>query len=136
MHGTWMLTLAAGMLLWWGSQAKAAGPFHCSSGVDLVLPLKSGPAPSDSTSKARRENPRLVSSTLAVLLGPFGAHRLYLGTTPKVAVVYGITFGGFGLLPLLDLGHLLFSKDLDRYRNNDRVFMWNAPRTVGATTPP
>ena len=74
------------------------------------------------------ENARLVSSGLAVLLGPFAAHRLYLGTTPKVAIIYGVTFGGFGILALIDLGHLLFTKDLDRFRNNDRVFMWNAPK--------
>lgn len=87
----------------------------------------------DSTS-VKGENARLISSTLAVLLGPFGAHRLYLGTTTKVAVVYGVTFGGFGLLALLDLGHLLFTKDLEPYRNNDRVFMWG--KTPGEPTPP
>jgi len=76
------------------------------------------------SSAVKGENTRLMSSSLAVLLGPFGAHRLYLGTTPRVAVVYGVTFGGFGLLALLDLGHLLFTKDLEPYRNNDRVFMW------------
>ena len=74
-----------------------------------------------------------MSSGLALLLGPFGAHRLYLGTTPKVAIIYGITFGGFGILALIDLGHLLFTKDLDAYRNSDRVFMWNTPP---APTPP
>ena len=62
------------------------------------------------------------------------AKRAYLGTTPKVAVIYGVTFGGFGILALIDLGHLLFTKDLDRFRNNDRVFMWNTPREV--VTPP
>lgn len=71
------------------------------------------------------ENTRLVASGLALFLGPFGAHRLYLGTTPKVAVIYGVTFGGFGILPLIDLGHLVFSKDLDPFRNSDRVFMWS-----------
>ena len=74
------------------------------------------------------ENERLISSSLAVLLGPFGAHRIYLGTTPKVAVIYGLTFGGFGVLVLLDLGHLLFTKDLAPYRGNDRVFMWGTPK--------
>lgn len=74
------------------------------------------------------ENQRIVGSGLALLLGPFGAHRIYLGTTPKVAVIYGLTFGGFGVLPLIDLGHLLFSKDLEPYRNNDRVIMWGRPK--------
>lgn len=80
------------------------------------------------------ENARLISSSLAVLLGPFAAHRLYLGTTPKVAVIYGVTFGGFGVLALVDLGHLLFTKDLERYRNSDRVFMWS--REEEELTPP
>ena len=66
----------------------------------------------------------MISGALAVLLGPFGAHRLYLGTTPKVAIIYGITFGGFGVLTTIDLLHLLFTKDLDAYRNSDKVFMW------------
>ena len=75
-----------------------------------------------------------MGSGLALLLGPFGAHRIYLGTTPKVAVIYGLTFGGFGVLSLIDLGHLLFSKDLDQYRNNDRVIMWGRPKA--RITPP
>jgi len=74
------------------------------------------------------EDQRLVGSTLALLLGPFGAHRIYLGTTPKVAIIYGLTFGGFGVLPLIDLGHLLFTKDLQPYRNNDRLIMWGRPK--------
>lgn len=85
------------------------------------------------SSAVKGENTRLMSSSLAVLLGPFGAHRLYLGTTPRVAVVYGVTFGGFGLLALLDLCHLLFTKDLEPYRNNDRVFMWGR---MAEPTPP
>lgn len=80
------------------------------------------------------ENTRLISSALAVLLGPFGAHRLYLGTNTRVAVVYGLTFGGFGMLAMLDLGHLLLTKDLAPYRNNDQVFMWGKGAT--APTPP
>lgn len=79
----------------------------------------------------KRENTRMISSSLAVLLGPFGAHRLYLGTNTRVAVVYGLTFGGFGVLALLDLGHLLLTKDLAPYRNNGQVFMWGK----GATAP-
>lgn len=71
------------------------------------------------------ENTRLVGSLLAITLGPFGAHRLYLGTNAKVAVIYGLTFGGFGVLPLIDLAHLLFSRDISPYRNDTKVFMWN-----------
>ena len=128
--------MSAGWMLLCGSLALAAGPFHPYKEHELPAPPAFANAGADSTAREHRENPRVVSSVLAVFLGPFGAHRLYLGTTPKVAVVYGLTFGGFGLLPLLDLGHLLFSKDLDRYRNNDKVFMWNAPRSTEGTTPP
>jgi len=85
--------------------------------------------------KEARENERLVSSTLALTLGAFGAHRLYLGTTPKVAVFYGLTFGGFGILAIMDLAHLLFTRDLAPYRQNDKVFMWGA-RPQGPVTPP
>jgi len=110
----------------------AAGPF----GAQRTYPMQEAnmaQAP-DSIDGTRKENTRLVSSSLALLLGPFAAHRIYLGTTPKVAIIYGVTFGGFGLLAITDLGHLLFTKDLEPYRNNDRVFMWTEPRH--APTPP
>ena len=67
---------------------------------------------------------RVSAAVLAVFLGPFGAHRLHLGTSPKVVVLYGATFGGFGILPLIDLGHLLFARDRERFRNNDKLLMW------------
>ncbi|MBL7963812.1 MAG: TM2 domain-containing protein [Flavobacteriales bacterium] len=87
--------------------------------------------PLDST---HSEPERLVAGVLALTLGPFGAHRLYLGTVPKVPIIYGITFGGFGVLALLDLGHILFTRDLAPYRQNDRVFMWGKPQPE--PTPP
>jgi len=76
----------------------------------------------------RHENERVISTGLAVLLGAFGAHRIYLGTKPHVAVIYGITFGGFGVLALLDVVHILLKKDLAPYRNNDRIIMWGKPK--------
>lgn len=113
------------LVLYATTQAQAAGPFPG--------PFHAVPAAVD-TVAVHQENTRLIGSTLAVLLGPFAAHRIYLGTTPKVAIFYGVTFGGFGVLPLIDLGHLLFTKDLTPYRNNDRVFMWTNPKA--APTPP
>ncbi len=129
-----------GKLLWlllafaMASGARASGPFPASETVSMEAldSLFRSMAAADSATTVG-ENTRWVSSALAVVLGPFGAHRLYLGTTPKVAIIYGITFGGFGVLALLDLGHLLFSKDLGPYRNNDRVFMWSRRREP---TPP
>jgi hypothetical protein len=113
------------LVLYATTPAQAGGPFQG--------PFVPTPAAVD-TVAVHKENTRLIGSTLAVLLGPFAAHRIYLGTTPKVAIFYGVTFGGFGVLPLIDLGHLLFTKDLTPYRNNDRVFMWSAPKA--APTPP
>lgn len=74
---------------------------------------------------AFKENPRWVAAMLTVGLGFFGMHRLYLGTDVKVPIIYVATFGGgFGLLPLIDLMHILFTKDLEPYKNNTKVFMW------------
>jgi len=115
-------------------QAFAGQPFPQGTAAQVQQYLIPEPVQGPDTAATHKENTRLLSSALAVLLGPFGAHRLYLGTTPKVAVVYGITFGGFGVLALLDLGHLLFTKDLDPYRNNGQVFMWAKPGTP--VTPP
>ena len=36
-----------------------------------------------------KEPERLVAAGLAVLVGPFGAHRLYFGTKAKVPIIYG-----------------------------------------------
>ena len=121
------------MLLQLATTSRASGPCQERPNMDQAVLdslLAEGWA---LDTLAHRENSRLISSGLAVLLGPFGAHRLYLGTTPKVAIIYGVTFGGFGILALLDLGHLLFSKDLEPYRNNDRVFMWSRRKEL---TPP
>ena len=100
-------------LLFLHAKVYAGGPFTPKQALPLA-----------DTMEVIVEDQRLVGSGLALLLGPFGAHRIYLGTTPKVAVIYGLTFGGFGILPLIDLGHLLFTKDLEPFRHNDRVIMW------------
>jgi TM2 domain-containing membrane protein YozV len=121
------------MLLGLAGRGWASGPFVPGPAIDMASIdslYRAAPSPPEA---GRTENARLVGSALAVALGPFGAHRLYMGTTPRVAVAYGLTFGGFGVLVLLDLGHLLFSKDLAPYRDNGRVFMWNRPQGV---TPP
>lgn len=71
------------------------------------------------------ENKKLTAVLLAVTLGTFGVHRLYLGTRPLVPVVYTITLGGgLGILPLTDIVAILATPDLSRYENNDKVIMW------------
>jgi TM2 domain-containing membrane protein YozV len=91
-------------------------------------------AGSPEDSLREKEPERWVAAGLAVLVGPFGAHRLYFGTKAKVPIIYGVTLGGFGVLVLIDLGHILFTKDLTPYRDNDKVFMWGKPRAP--VTPP
>jgi TM2 domain-containing membrane protein YozV len=57
--------------------------------------------------------------------GFMGAHRVMLGTSPWVPIVYVATFGGcFGLLPLIDFCVITFSKDIEQYENNPHIFMW------------
>jgi len=104
------------------------GPYTVDS---LSLALASAPLSGEGDDQVLKENHRAVAIALAVLLGPFGAHRLYLGTTPKVAVAYGLTFGGFGVVALIDLVHLIVVKDMGRFQNNDRILMW-----AGEPTPP
>ncbi len=68
--------------------------------------------------------------TAAILAFPFpfgivGLHRIYLGTAPHVPVVYIGSLGGiFGILPFIDFCVLILDKDVDRYNENKKVFMW------------
>lgn len=72
---------------------------------------------------------KLICIGLCIALGPFGVHRLYLGTTEKVPILYTLTLGGgLGVLPIVDLFTILFTKDLSKYRNNSNVFLWTPPK--------
>lgn len=122
----------AGMFLLFCINAKAAGPFH---GKQVALSELSK-VQIDTSAEAHHEPTRLVAAALAVTLGPFGAHRLYLGTNAKVPLFYGLTFGGFGVLVLIDLGHIIFTKDLTPYEHNTQVLMWAEKETTSGTTPP
>jgi len=73
---------------------------------------------------ANHENPRLVAIALDLTLGLFGMHRLYLGTDVKVPVAYTLTFGGGGILWLVDLVLLISTPDIALYQNNPHLFMW------------
>jgi TM2 domain-containing membrane protein YozV len=73
----------------------------------------------------RKENPKVIASALCIAVGPFGGHRLYLGTHEKIPIIYTLTLGGgLGVLPLIDLIHIITTKDLSKYQNNNKVFMW------------
>ncbi len=74
---------------------------------------------------AFQENRRFTAAMLTFALGMLGVHRLYLGTKPWIPAVYLLTFGGgFLILPLIDLGVILFCKDISKYEHNDKVLMW------------
>lgn len=69
---------------------------------------------------------KLIAISLAITLGAFGVHRLYLGTKPIVPVAYTLTLGGgFLILPLIDIFYIILAKDLDDIQHNNFVFMWN-----------
>ncbi|MBS1652162.1 MAG: TM2 domain-containing protein [Bacteroidetes bacterium] len=77
--------------------------------------------------KRKQSNKKLIAAALAFPLpfGIVGLHRIYLGTAPHVPVVYVATIGGvFGILPFIDFCILILDKDVTRYNNNDKVFMW------------
>lgn len=68
---------------------------------------------------------KATTIVLILLTGPLGGHRIYLGTTPVVPVVYTLTLGGgVGILPFIDLVVVCFSKDISRFENNEKIFMW------------
>lgn len=71
---------------------------------------------------------RLKAAALTILVGPFGGHRIYLGTDHKIPIAYSLTLGGVGILPLIDLIAILASKNPDQYFNSNRVFMWDKER--------
>jgi TM2 domain-containing membrane protein YozV len=87
--------------------------------IDLSLPM-------DETTVVKPKFRKLKAVLLALFLGHFGVHRIYLGTKEHVPVVYSLTLGGgLGLLPLFDIVAILASKDLDEFVDNDKVFMWS-----------
>ncbi|MDG2332294.1 MAG: TM2 domain-containing protein [Flavobacteriales bacterium] len=65
-----------------------------------------------------------IAALFAVTLGPFGVHRMYLGTSEMVPLFYSLTLGGLMILPFVDLCCILFTKDIEVYKNNHKVIMW------------
>ena len=61
---------------------------------------------------------------LTVFTGFLGGHRIYFGTHHRTPIIYSITFGGLGILPLIDLAHIIFTKDLSKYQHKTQVIMW------------
>lgn len=81
----------------------------------------------DSIQQPRKH--KLIAALCAFPLGVFGLHRIYLGTSAKVPLIYIATFGGgFGVLPFIDFVLILLNKDVNTYAHNPRTFMWSKPK--------
>lgn len=75
----------------------------------------------------KKQNKQVVAAILAfpIPFGIVGLHRIYLGTAPYVPVAYIATLGGlFGILPFVDFCVLLLDSDIEKYKSNQKVFMW------------
>ncbi len=75
----------------------------------------------------KTRNKQVVAAILAfpIPFGMVGLHRIYLGTAPYVPVAYIATLGGlFGILPFVDFCVLLLDSDIEKYKSNQKVFMW------------
>lgn len=80
--------------------------------------------------KKQRTNKKITAAILAFPFpfGIVGLHRIYLGTAPYVPVVYIASLGGvFGILPFIDFCVIALDKNLERYKENKKVFMWVSP---------
>jgi TM2 domain-containing membrane protein YozV len=86
------------------------------------------PSPLLHVFRHKQKKNRKVVATLLAFPFPFGIvglHRIYLGCAPYVPVAYIGSLGGvFGILPFIDFCVLLLDKDVDRYLNNKKIFMW------------
>jgi hypothetical protein len=76
------------------------------------------------------EKSRGVATVLAALLGPFGAHRFYVGKTGSGAIMCA-TLGGLGVWYLYDL--IIVAAGDFRDAQGRRLTRWDpeAPDTVG-----
>ena len=90
-----------------------------------ILPIDGDSSLYESKLTFEAKHPKLVAVIITIALGPLGGHRLYLRTKPIVPIVYALTLGGgLGLLPIIDLIVITFTKDLDKYRGNNKIIMW------------
>lgn len=80
-----------------------------------------------SFSAFKKKNKKLIAAILAFPFpfGIVGLHRIYLGSSPFVPIVYIGSLGGvFGILPLIDFIAILTQPNIEEYLDNDKVFMW------------
>jgi hypothetical protein len=85
----------------------------------------------DNRPRPPSEKSRGVATALAALLGPFGAHRFYLGK-PESGTVMLLTLGGLGVWWLYDL--ILVASGSFRDNEGRLVTRWD-PESAGAGGP-
>lgn len=117
------------VMLWWALDVIRILSGGLTDADGMRLGWRAGPAPVP-------ERSRQVA-TFLVLLGPIGAHRFYLGQ-----IWYGLlmlfTFGGYGVLWLIDLWLVLSGRVRDKERRALRSGATDpspAPVTAPAPTP-
>ncbi len=59
-----------------------------------------------------------------VFTGFLGGHRIYFGTHQRTPILYSITLGGLGVLPIIDLVNIIFTKELSKFENVPQIIMW------------
>lgn len=73
-------------------------------------------------------NNDIVSLLLTFFLGWTGIHRMYMGSTPWMWILYLLTGGGFGVVVLLDfvfeLIGLVDGSGLGKFYDNPNILMW------------
>ncbi|MCW3077448.1 MAG: hypothetical protein JWO32_2057 [Bacteroidetes bacterium] len=96
--------------------------------LDFYSGLKDRPNPLLQIFKSKQQKNKKVIAAILAFPFPFGMvglHRIYLGTSPHVPVVYIGTLGGaLGILPFIDFCVIVLDKDLNRYIENKKVLMW------------
>ena len=60
-----------------------------------------------------------------IFTGFLGGHRIYLGTHHRTPILYSVTLGGLGILPVIDLIHIIFTKDISVYEDKTQIIMWS-----------
>jgi hypothetical protein len=94
--------------------------------LQIIIQLGDPNIVSDLDSIAPREVKfkRGKAIVFTLLIGIFGGHRIYFGTHHRTPIIYSLTFGGLGILPIIDLIHIIFTKDLVRYEHKSQIIMW------------
>ncbi len=91
----------------------------------ITLPTDSVAVDSMDTKPATtRKHVRAKAIIFTILTGPLGGHRIYLGTRPGAPIIYAVTLGGLGILPVIDLFNIIFTKDLSVFEQNKKIIMW------------